>query len=328
VTVSQARDIAREKIGEIVAGKNPQQERRSRREELTVGKLFDRWVEEHARYKRKSWQVDKRRFRNHVAPHFGNRSLRSITSSEVLSWHRGIGEKAGKVMANQVLTMLSCMYNWAYRVEIHDGENPCKRVGKFPETSRTRFLQPDELPRFFEALKEEPKWSSDFFTLAILTGARKSNLCMMRWDQIVGNIWTIPGGDAKSGRNIEVPLVNEAAKILESRREETAGSAWVFPGRRADKYICDPYRAWERIRTRAGLCDVTVHDLRRSYGSYQALAGSSLLAIGRTLGHSPSSGATQVYARLTTDSARQSAERGVAMMMAANGKGADDGEAS
>ena len=331
VTVSQARDVARAKIGEAVLGKNPHAERLERRKDITVSKLFDRWVDEHAKFKRKSWPIDKRRFNNHIVETFGSRSIKSIEPKEIVAWHHVIGDKAGKVMANHVLALLSAVINWAGspEVEIYTGRNPCNRVKKFPEQSRTRFLQPEELPKFFKALEEEPKWSRDFFTLAILTGARKSNIRMMRWDQIVGRIWIIPGGDTKSGKDIEVPLVNEVMEIIESRRQEANGSPWVFPGRRAEKYVCDPYRAWERIRTRAGLPDVTVHDLRRSYGSYQALAGSSLLAIGRTLGHSPKSNATQIYSRLTTDSARESAERGVSMLLKAgkaNEKGGDDGE--
>ena len=78
--------------------------------------------------------------------------------------------------------------------------------------------------------------------------------------------------------------------------------------------------AWRRITQRAGLENFTPHDLRRTFGSYQALAGSSLVEIGRSLGHAPGSKATAIYARLTADAVRQSAERGVAKLLeAANG---------
>jgi integrase len=70
----------------------------------------------------------------------------------------------------------------------------------------------------------------------------------------------------------------------------------------------DPKKAWERVRERSGLADVRMHDLRRTLGSWQALSGTSLQIIGKSLGHK-SMKATEVYARLTTDPVRESVEK-------------------
>ncbi len=62
-----------------------------------------------------------------------------------------------------------------------------------------------------------------------------------------------------------------------------------------------------------------MHDLRRTLGSWQAAGGASLLIIGKSLGHRSES-ATRIYARLATDSVRNSVEKAtVAMINAACG---------
>ena len=78
--------------------------------------------------------------------------------------------------------------------------------------------------------------------------------------------------------------------------------------------VFDPKKAWERVRERSGLTDVRMHDLRRTLGSWQALAGTSLQVIGKSLGHK-SMKATEIYARLTTDPVRESVEKATQNMV-------------
>jgi hypothetical protein len=59
----------------------------------------------------------------------------------------------------------------------------------------------------------------------------------------------------------------------------------VLPGPRGGTYYNAPQRAWQRIRARAGLADIRVHDLRHGFASVLAGLGESLPIIGKTLGH-------------------------------------------
>jgi integrase len=66
--------------------------------------------------------------------------------------------------------------------------------------TRDRFLQADELPRFFQSLAEEPSIAMrDFILLALLTGARRANVCAMHWREIdlAAGVWRLP--DTKNG---------------------------------------------------------------------------------------------------------------------------------
>lgn len=65
-------------------------------------------------------------------------------------------------------------------------------------------------------------------------------------------------------------------------------------------------KAWERIRAKAGLTDVRLHDLRHSFASVAVGAGNSLYIVGRILGHRDSR-TTEIYAHLADDPVRATA---------------------
>jgi integrase len=66
-----------------------------------------------------------------------------------------------------------------------DGDNPCTRTKEYKSRSRDRFLEGNELPKFFEAPSEEPNITARDYRLAsLLTGARRENVLSMRWNQV------------------------------------------------------------------------------------------------------------------------------------------------
>lgn len=89
----------------------------------------------------------------------------------------------------------------------------------------------------------------------------------------------------------------------------------MFPTRSASGHLTEPKTAWKRIIERAGLEDIRMHDLRRTLGSWQAIAGTSLPIIGRSLGHK-SLKATQVYSRLTMQPVIESVDKATSAMLA------------
>ena len=118
-----------------------------------------------------------------------------------------------------------------------------------------------------------------------------------------------------------IPLIHEAVEILQHRKK-TAISIFVLPspGRSKSKtgHMTDPRTAWKNLLKRAKLENFRLHDLRRTLGSWQTIAGASTAIVGKTLGHkSPAS--TAVYARLNLDPVRQSMETAVEAMLAARG---------
>jgi integrase len=201
--------------------------------------------------------------------------------------------------------------------DLFAGENPANGISKFRERSRQRFLQADEVPRFFASLAEEEPLIRDYILLCLLTGARKTNVLEMRWDQVnlEGATWRIPSELTKNGEEHTIPLVPRAVEILKER-QSSSSSEWVFPGPGKTQRLVSPKNAWLRIKRRAGLDDLRLHDLRRTLGSWQAATGASLAVIGRTLNHKDVS-TTLIYARLNLDPIRHSMEVATSALLSA-----------
>ena len=86
------------------------------------------------------------------------------------------------------------------------------------------------------------------------------------------------------------------------------GTPHVIPGKVPGAPLRNLDRPWQRIRARAGLGDVRLHDCRHSFASRALALGEGLPMIGRLLGHTRAETAAR-YAHLARDSVRRSAVR-------------------
>jgi len=307
LTVATARKNANDAITELNSGENPNDKLRKERKEYTLGKLFEEYMTRYSKVHKKSWKYDEREIPKFLG-HWFNRKLSEITHQEIRKLHEMTFSDSGKYQANRILERIKAMYNkaieWGYATQ-----NPANGIKKYKENKRDRFLQPNEIKAFFESLEQEPnKVARDYFKILLFTGARKSNVLAMRWNEINFElrIWRIP--ETKNGEPLEVPLIPYAIDVLKSI-ERT--SEWVFPSETSENgHFADPKRPWKRILERANIKDLRIHDIRRTLASYQAITGTSLSIIGKTLGHK-SVDATQIYARLNNDPVRSSMELAV-----------------
>src|SRR5713101_6267630 len=138
--------------------------------------------------------------------------------------------RSGTRPANIAVTLLRALYNKVVVWELWTGGNPTFGIKKFREVARERFLFPDEMPRFLEALREvKDETTRDFILLLLMTGARRGNVQAMRWEDVnlESTLWRIP--DTKIGEPHTVALSTEAIAVL-SKRKESATGEYVFPG--------------------------------------------------------------------------------------------------
>ncbi|MCT2541079.1 tyrosine-type recombinase/integrase [Sedimentimonas flavescens] len=318
ISIENARKAAMSMKGAIAAGKNPQKERRAIRDEMTFGALFTEYMEKYSKVHKRSWAYDEREVNKYLS-HWFKRRISTIEKAEVERLHAKIGKENGLYQANRLLERIRSIFNkaidWGW-----DGTNPAIGIKKYREKSRERFLQPDEFPRFFVALGNEPNETArDFFMLSLLTGARKSNMLAMVWKDInfTTATWRIP--ETKNGEAQVVHLSDPAMELL-TQRKLASESPWVFPGEGRTGHLADPKKAWGRILAEAGLEDLRIHDLRRTLGSYQAATGANGYIIGKSLGHK-SQQSTAIYARLNLDPVRDSVNKATEAMLGYAGAG-------
>jgi integrase len=314
LSIREARERAVMYSGAVNAGDDPALEKKQKRETLTVAQILDLYMTEHSIPHKRSAKDDQAKIRLHLKPHFGVRRIDEVTPDSVRSWHIGLTKIMTHAAANRHFALLRSVYN----TMLPDMPNPCRTTKMFKEYSRDRFLQPEELDQFFQAVEAERQVGNpdiaDYLLLSIYTGARRSNVLAMAWTDIDFNReqWRISGEQSKNMSIMIIPLVSEALDIL-ARRRKVAGSVFVFPSHGKTGHLQEPKTGWKRIMKRAGLNNVRLHDLRRTMGSYQTIGGASTAIVGKTLGHqNPAS--TAVYARMTLDPVREAMEKAVALM--------------
>ncbi len=314
LSIEQVRKEAEKLNAELAKGEDPAEQRRQRRQEMTFAGLFEIYLERHAKPRKRTWQEDEDYYHRHLESKLGKKRLSDITRADVAAIHARIG-KDRPTHANRVLALISSIFGRAIEFGLWDQFNPCLGIRRFPEHARDRFLSGDELRRFFEAMEQEPNDTArDFFTVALLTGARRANVLEMKWADLNLDEATWRIGRTKNGTPQTVALVEPVVELLRIRRERI-NSLFVFPGSGVTGHLVEPKKSWARICKAAGIDGVRIHDLRRTMGSWQAKTGASLPVIGKSLNHKNQS-TTAVYARLDLDPVRSAMEKAAAAMLA------------
>ena len=302
LSIENARKHALAVKADVAKGIDPTEEKKRLKEEITFGEMFQEFMERYSKKFKKTWEFDQREIKRFCSPFF-HRKACQITKIEILELHEKIGHESGFYQANRLLERVRAIYNkaieWGWK-----GTNPTLGIKKFKEKSRQRFLRKDEMPRFFKALAEEENATTrDFILLSLLTGARKSNVLAMQWEEINFTLseWHIK--ETKNGESHVIPLTGPTIEILQERKQN-AQSLYVFPGTGKKGHLADPKKAWTRILKRAEIGDLRIHDLRRTLGSWMGAVGATTAIIGKTLAHK-SVEATKVYERIDIDPVRE-----------------------
>lgn len=320
-TLEQARQEARLKLVEVQRGSDPLQNKQNEERVETVEELCKRYLDKYAKLHKKTWEEDERRINKYVIPKFDNRKVNSITRNEIETLHQKIGEDA-PYEANRILALLSKIFDMAVQWEIlpESHPNPARKIKKFKEEKRDRWVTSEELPNLAEQINLVKNiYIRSALWLYLLTGMRKNELLTLKWEDVDMQQRQIRLGQTKSGRTHYVPISSAAKEIIEALPKKE-GNPYLFPGRRGVTPLLHINKSWAEIRKAAKLNDVRLHDLRRTVGSWLATQGHSLLLIGKVLNHADPQ-TTAIYAHLTKDPIKDALENhGKALMEAAKGK--------
>lgn len=303
-SIEQARKRAGETNSKLDGGTNPNDIKRRRRQELTLDELFKEYMERHIEPHRR--RPDNTRIHYRYLQKLGNKKISDISQNDVRKLHAKLASDISPTTANKAHTLIRSIFNKAIQWGMHTGLNPANGVQRFKEQSRDRFLLPEELPAFLDALKAEANETiRDFILILLMTGARRREAQAMRWADIDFELqtWRIP--ETKNGEPRAVVLVPEAISILKHRQGD-ADSAFVFPGSGKSGHLEEPKKAWKRILERAQIENLRIHDLRRTFGSWLTVTGANMQVVGKALGHKDIN-STAIYARLHLDPVRQAA---------------------
>ena len=313
VTPAAARTRAAEHITAARTGLDLKGHAFSNTNTPTVEQLGARFIQEYvpAHCKPNTQRQYTQIIHDYIVPKFGNRRVPDIQRVDVAALHHDLRDKPAT--ANRTLATTSRMFTlaeiWGMRP---DGSNPCRNIRQFREHRRDRFLSDDEYRRLGAVLSEveregsKPLSAIAAIRLLMFTGCRKSEILNLRWEHVDLKRGELRLPDSKSGAKI-VHLGDPAINVLRNLKRH-ADDPWASSGPNPGKPLRDVYHQWNRIRTRAGIPDVRIHDLRHSYASGGLLVGEGLTMIGKLLGHNKVE-TTSRYAHLADDPLKAAANR-------------------
>ena len=290
LTCEQARTRAITIIAAARCGDDPAARRDTDRRTATVKELADRFDKEHVslRIKESTAKGYRRLLQLTILPALGRHRVTEVTRADIAKLHHDLRHIPYE--ANRCLEVISKMFSlaemWGLRP---DGSNPRKHIKKYVEEKRERFLSPAELKRVGEVLREMESEGIELPSaiaatrLLILTGCRLNEIMTLQWEHVdlPGKALRLP--DSKTGAKV-VHLGQSAIDVVEKiARVET--NPWVIVGTLPGARLTDLQPFWQRVRARAGLNDVRIHDLRHTFASTAVASGQGLPMIGKLLGH-------------------------------------------
>lgn len=309
ITLEQARRQARTILAQAVLGDDPQMRRKELRATPTLNDFVrDRYLPHVQSYKR-SWQTDETVLRIHILPTLGPLPVDEVTNEAIAAILERMKERGyASGTTNRVLILLRYLFNLGRKWKVPGmSQNPTLGLSTAPDVQRDRFLSPEETQRLIAAIEvDENRTAARAIMLLLLTGARRNEITQAKWEYVNWERRTLLVPLSKSGKPRAIALNNHALELLRSI-PRVDGNAHIFPSDVTGRPSASLYFPWDRIRQRAGLYSVRLHDLRHSFASFLVNQGVSLYVVQGLLGHAHAR-TTQRYAHLAQQTLLDAAE--------------------
>ena len=284
-----------------------------------------------------------------ILPVLGDHQLRTLTTEDLDRLYTRM-ERSGSASASirKVHSVMSRALDQARRWK-WVAENVAADAS--PPPVRGREITPPTVAQVELLLAEAARYSPDpafgvFLRLAATTGARRGELCGLRWADIdlpaatmlIAHSVTASGAlkGTKSGKERRVALDAGTITLLESYRAHVAeraagmGVPWgaesflfsADPSGARPWVATSPTTAFAKVRERVGLEGVRLHDLRHWSVTQQLSAGTPVLVVAGRHGHAGGGRTTQaIYAKFIPGTDRGAAD----LMGALLAPGRDEG---
>jgi integrase len=326
-TPDSARREAMRLLGEVAAGRDPSESRATGRKALTFAEVCDLYFQEGIAHKKASTlRSDRSRWKLHLVPLLGAKRAGAITRGDIEHLLNAVKDgrtaaakppkrapgtlaRGGAGVAAQCVALAACILEFAVERGIR-ADNPARGVKKPPVRKMQRFLSFSELGRLADSLDAEIEQTNAVHPVAAirllaLTGCRRGEITGLRWSEVDLERRLLHLEDSKT-REKPIYLSPGAVELLR-RVPRIRHNPFVIAGG-GGKPSSAIGKTWVRVRERAGLLDVRLHDLRHTYASVGVGTSIGLPIIGKLLGHTQAS-TTARYSHFADDPIRAAADR-------------------
>jgi len=285
LTTDRARKRASSLLGKMADGIDPvAEQQRANLSGLTLREAAEDYMEnkrrksDHKPLAERSKQDIRRHLRASFAE-WADKPVSTITSDDVVKKYKQLADRS-QAQGNQALRVLSAILN--YVIHRHQGAvittNPATVIQNASHyrgdvAGRKTRVPMDRIGAFYSALEAARTDEAEHLgvrlkaaaaAVLMLTGLRKSDVLPRRWSDIDLDAGTLHVADTKHRSPRTFPLASQVVSILEDVRQLGDGSRYVFPARSRSGHVEDIRDGLARANVAAD-CDVTAHDLRRTF---------------------------------------------------------------
>lgn len=315
ITLADARLQAKALRAEVALGANPRAEEKARKLVITFDTFFTEHYLPYVKPRKRSWDRDEELYRLRIKDVFGNKRLNQITRLQIQTFHSSlITEGLAAATANHHAKLIRHMLNLACEWQMLD-INPASRIHMFEEDNKQeRYLNDVQLANLLEVLRTDSCRSVCLITMFLLaTGCRLGEVLSACWSQVDKDkrVFRVLASNSKSKRMRPVPLNQTALDVL-SQLDTEGEYNHLFVNKKTKLPYVNIAKVWEKLRVKAGLPHLRLHDLRHQAASNLINSGSSLYIVQQILGHSDPS-VTQRYAHLSMKSLNDASDNASAI---------------
>ena len=314
VSLTQARKLARQLKAEHLLAPKQEPVVQAAKAEMTLDAFMVDHYFPHAKIHKRSHKRDDQLYRIRIKPKFGDLALSAINRRDVQAFQNDL-LKGGlsPASADHHVKLMRRVCNLAVQWEFLE-KNPLKGIELYLVDNQVEnYLDQDQLARLVEVLHtDENRMVCCIVMFLISTGARLNEALTATWKNVSveGGVWKVEASLSKSKKPRSIPLNDSALWVLE-QLDSKGTSAYLFPSPAKAKDDKDEAyttitRAWYRLRKKAKVPNVRLHDLRHSFASMLVSGGRSLYEVQQILGHSDPK-VTMRYAHLSAKALQEAA---------------------
>lgn len=314
LTPEVARNKAKAILADTLDGRDPLKERQA----PVVTMTFDEWFKiywELVKLHKKGFREDKR-YLGIASKAFGSEDIKTITRDQIETIFNSFIAEGKTAAANRFLASVRACLQEAWRRDYITANPAMKIKPKSEPAARSRVLSTEEYQKLADTVDLIPNpYTKTAFKLLMHTGARVSEVLHAKWEDIdlENALWVIPS--PKSGKRQTIPLTDTMVSML---KELPKAGDYVIWGEnpdkprssnpKSDKPRSDLKRPWNQLKREASLKNITIHDIRRTFG-LQITKRDGLHIASKLLRHSDIRVTERHYAPLETDTLRKALVR-------------------
>jgi site-specific recombinase XerD len=307
ISLAAARAEVKRLRGEQATGNDHHARGKAKRAIPTLTDFFNDTYLPHAKVHKRSWKRDVQLFAR-IKEKFGNQRLDQITKQQVSVFHANLLEGGLSASgADHHPKMLRRLYSMCLEYGLLD-KNPLANFKLFNHDNKVEhYLDDKQLNQLMDVLRTDANRTVCNIAILLLgTGCRLNEILSAKKSDIdvENRVLKIAASNSKSKRIRTVPLNDASLDIINLQIEDTKKydpkeNDYLFVNHQTGQPYTTIMKVWTRLRNKAGLPHLRIHDLRHSFASFLVNSGRTLYEVQQILGHSQSI-VTERYAHLST----------------------------